>query len=46
LKAPLGDAIVDLLFTSVNEPIGDIRIGGCLGCNDHTVVEFRVKIGH
>jgi len=31
---------LDLLVTSTSELIGDIRIGGCLGCNDHTMVEL------
>ena len=35
-----GDAILDLLLTSINELIGDIRIGGCLGSSDHAVAEF------
>jgi len=37
-----GDAILDLLLTDANELIGDIRIGGCLGCNDDTMIEFMV----
>ena len=32
-----GDAILDLLLTN-----GDIRIGGCLGCGDHAMVEFTL----
>ena len=35
-----GDAILALLLTSINELIGDIRIGGCLGSSDHAVAEF------
>jgi len=34
--------MLDLLLTSVSELIGDIRIGGCLGCTDHGVVEFTL----
>jgi len=33
---------LDLLLTSGNELIGDIRIGGCLGCNDYAMVEFTI----
>ena len=35
-----GYAVLDLLLTHINEPIGDIRIGGCLGCSDHVMVGF------
>jgi len=35
-----GDGILDLLLTNANELIGDIRIGSCLGCSDHAMVEF------
>ena len=38
-----GDAILDLLLTNANELIGDIRIGGCLGCSDHAMVEFTLR---
>ena len=31
---------MDLLLIIVSELIGDIRIGGCLGCSDHAMVEF------
>ena len=35
-----GDALLDLLVTNTSELIGDIRIGGSLGCSDHALVEF------
>jgi len=35
-----GDTTVDLLLTTINELIGDIRIGGCLGCSNYIMVEF------
>ena len=38
-----GDAILDLLLTNAKEQIGDIRIGGCLGCSDHAMVEFTLQ---
>ena len=38
----MGHAILDLLLISVNEMIGDIRIGGCLGCSEHATVEFML----
>jgi len=31
---------LDLLLIIVSELIGDIRIGGFLGCSDHAMVEF------
>ncbi|KAK4807081.1 hypothetical protein QYF61_018422 [Mycteria americana] len=36
------DAILDLLVTNASELIGDIKIGGSLGCSDHALVEFTV----
>ena len=38
-----GYAVLDLLLTHINEPIGDIRIGGCLGCSNHAMVEFTLR---
>ena len=35
--------ILDPLLTSVNELLGDIRIGGCLGCSEHAMVEFTFQ---
>ena len=35
--------MLDLLLTNVNELIGDIRIGGCLDCSDHAMVEFMFQ---
>ncbi|KAF1446075.1 hypothetical protein FQV07_0012864, partial [Pygoscelis papua] len=37
-----GDAILDLLVTNASELIGDVKIGGSLGCSDHALVEFAV----
>ena len=37
-----GDAMLDLLLTNTSEMISDTRIGGCLGCSDHAVVEFTI----
>ena len=36
------DAMLDLLFTSAIELIGDIKTRGCLGCSDLAVVEFTL----
>lgn len=32
--------MLELLLTSVSELISVNRIGGCLGCSNHTKVEF------
>ncbi|KAM6104739.1 LOW QUALITY PROTEIN: ankyrin repeat domain-containing protein 31 [Pterocles gutturalis] len=37
-----GVAILDLVVTNTSELIGDIKIGGSLGCSDHALVEFTV----
>ncbi|KAK4830133.1 hypothetical protein QYF61_008560 [Mycteria americana] len=36
------DAILDLMVTNASELIGDVKIGGSLGCSDHALVEFAV----
>lgn len=37
-----GDEILDLMVTNTSELIGDIKIGGSLGCSNHALVEFAV----
>ncbi|KAK4815291.1 hypothetical protein QYF61_026196 [Mycteria americana] len=37
-----GDVILDLLVTNTSEQIGDVKIGGSLGCSDRALVEFAV----
>ncbi|KAJ7412608.1 rna-directed dna polymerase from mobile element jockey-like [Pitangus sulphuratus] len=37
-----GNVILDLLVTNASQLIGDIKIGGSLGCSDHALVEFAV----
>ncbi|KAK4826158.1 hypothetical protein QYF61_005731 [Mycteria americana] len=37
-----GDAIPGLMVTAASELIGDVKIGGSLGCSDHALVEFAV----
>jgi len=34
--------MLDPLLTNMSEPIGCIKIEGCSGCSDHTVVEFML----
>ena len=35
-----GDAILDRMVTKASELIGDVKIGGSLGCSDPVLVEF------
>lgn len=37
-----GDDMLELLIINASELTGDIRIGGCMGCSDHEVVEFTL----
>ena len=37
-----GDAILELMVTDASELIGDVQIGGSLGCSDHALVELAV----
>ena len=37
-----GDAILDLLLTKANKLTSDIRIGVCLCCSDHAMVELML----
>ncbi|OPJ69932.1 hypothetical protein AV530_015446 [Patagioenas fasciata monilis] len=37
-----GGAVMDLMATNASELIGDVKIGGSLGCSDHTLMEFVV----
>jgi len=36
------DVILDLLVTNARELIGDMKIGGSLGCSDLALVDFVV----
>ncbi|PKU46995.1 nedd4-binding protein 2-like 2 [Limosa lapponica baueri] len=43
IRSPIrADVILELLVTSASELIGDITIGGSVGCSDHALVEFTV----
>jgi len=37
-----GDAILDLVVTNASELVGDVKIGGSLGCSDHALVELML----
>ena len=37
-----GDVVPDLTVTNATELIGDVKIGGSLGCSDLAMVEFAV----
>ena len=34
--------MLDLMFTSVEEIVKNVKIGGSLGCSDHTLTEFVI----
>ncbi|PKU27193.1 nedd4-binding protein 2-like 2 [Limosa lapponica baueri] len=36
------EMILDLMVTNASELIGDVKIGGSLGCGDRALVEFTV----
>ena len=40
-----GAAPLDLLFTNREGLVGDVEVGGCLGQNDHNMVEFSILGG-
>lgn len=40
-----GDMIMDPMVTNASELIGDINIGGSLGCSDHALTYFTVMRG-
>lgn len=37
--------MLDLLVTNKEGLVGDVKVGGCLGCTDHEMVEFRILHG-
>ena len=37
-----GEALLDLVLTNAEESIREVKIGGRLGCSDHTLVEFVI----
>jgi len=38
-----GGASLDLLFTNRERQVGDVFVRGCLGLNDHEMIEFSVR---
>jgi len=38
-----GDAILHLVVTNVSELVGDVKIGGSLGCSDNALVELTLR---
>lgn len=38
-------ALLNLMLTNNEELIMDVKVGGCLGCRDHEMVEFRILGG-
>ncbi|PKU45116.1 tbc1 domain family member 4-like [Limosa lapponica baueri] len=35
-----GEVVLDLMVTNTSELVGDVKIGGSLGCSDHVLLEF------
>jgi len=40
-----GEVLRDLLFTSAEERIGEVKTGGSLGCSNHALMEFSILRG-
>jgi len=38
----MGDVLLDLLLTSKEEWVMDVKAGGSFHCSDHEVTEFRI----
>lgn len=36
------DALLDLVLTSKEELVGNVKVGGSLGCNGYEVVKLRI----
>lgn len=41
-KTTRGEALLDLMLTSADDLIKEVKIGCSLGCSDHAVVEFVI----
>ncbi|XP_064901183.1 uncharacterized protein LOC135577216 [Columba livia] len=37
--------LLDLILTNQEELVGDVKLGGSLGCNNHEMVKFRILHG-
>ena len=35
-------ALLDLLLVNREELAGEVKVGGCLGCSDHEMIEFSI----
>ena len=42
IDRPTREALLDLLLSNTDELRRVVKIGGSLGCSDHTLVEFTV----
>lgn len=43
VKPAGGETLLNLVLTSADELIKEIKIGGSLGCSSHTLVEFMIS---
>ncbi|GAB0202828.1 mitochondrial enolase superfamily member 1 [Grus japonensis] len=39
------EVVLDLILTNKEGLVGDVKVGGSLGCRDHEMVEFRILCG-
>ena len=39
------DVLLDLVLTNKEGLVGDVKVGGSLGCSDDEMVEFRILHG-
>lgn len=42
-KSTRGEMLPGLVLTNADELIKEIKIGGCLGCSDHAMVELMIS---
>lgn len=41
-KPPRGEALIDMVLTSANDLIKEVKIGGSMSCTHHVLVEFVI----
>ena len=43
-KPTRGSKILDLLFGIREGPVGNVKVGGCLGQSDHEMLDFLILV--
>ena len=41
-RSTRGEALLDLVFTTAEENIKEVKPGGSLGCSNHALIEFMI----